>query len=96
MLFRAKDPVYRAVNLLGNVAIFLPLGVLPLLLWPRWRKGRAVLLGMGVSIFIELVQPLVGRTRDVDDLILNTLGALLGWLIVLLVQTVRRHKRKKT
>ena len=51
---------------------------------------------MGVSIFIELVQPLVGRTRDVDDLILNTLGALLGWLIVLLVQTVRRHKRKKT
>lgn len=96
MLFRAKDPVYRAVNLLGNVAIFLPLGVLPPLLWPRWRKGCAILLGMGVSIFIELVQPLVGRTRDVDDLILNTLGALLGWLIVLLVQTVRRHKRKKT
>lgn len=96
MLFRAKDPVYRAVNLLGNVAIFLPLGVLPPLLWPRWRKRCAILLGMGVSIFIELVQPLVGRTRDVDDLILNTLGALLGWLIVLLVQTVRRHKRKKT
>ncbi len=96
MLFRAKDPVYRAVNLLGNVVIFAPLGFLPPLLWPRWRKGRSILLGVGVSAFIELVQPLVGRTRDVDDLILNTLGALLGWLILLLVQAVCRHKREKT
>lgn len=95
MLFRAKNPVYRAVNLLGNVAIFVPIGILPPLLWPRWGRGKAILLGMGISALIELVQPLVGRTRDVDDLILNTMGAALGWLLLWLLLVLRRHKRNK-
>lgn len=72
-----------AVNLAGNVAVFVPLGLLPPLLWPRMGQGWPVLLGFGCSCFIELVQPLVGRQRDIDDLILNTLGALLGWLLSL-------------
>lgn len=81
-----------AVNLVGNVAVFVPLGLLPPLLWPRMGRGWAVLLGFGCSFFIELVQPLVGRQRDIDDLILNTLGALLGWLFSLALKRPRPKK----
>lgn len=82
----------QLVNLAGNVLIFAPLGFLPPLLWKRlarWR--RAVGLCFCVSLFIECAQLFVGRSVDVDDLILNTLGGLLGYLAFALV---RRLKRK--
>ena len=52
MLFRAKDPVYRAVNLLGNVAIFLPLGVLPPLLC--MGLFTALTAGLAAALFVWL------------------------------------------
>ena len=74
------------------MAVFVSLGLLPPLLWPRMGQGWPVLLGFGCSCFIELVQPLVGRQRDIDDLILNTLGALLGWLLSLALTRPRPKK----
>lgn len=84
--WRYGTPAQIGVNLVGNVVMFLPLGLLPALLW---RKVRPVVTGVGLgvltSVLIELVQPLVGRSRDVDDLILNTLGAGLGCLLARLL-----------
>lgn len=69
---------------LANTLIFTPLGFLPNLLWrPRWWKGLAV--GFCTSFAIELLQLFVNRSTDVDDLILNTLGAFTGGLAALLL-----------
>ena len=69
---------------LANTLIFTPLGFLPNLLWrPRWWKGLAV--GFCASFAIEFLQLFVGRSTDVDDLILNTLGAFTGGLAALLL-----------
>jgi glycopeptide antibiotics resistance protein len=75
-----------------NVVMFVPLGVLLPLLWPRLNSIRRVaVLGVCASMAIELTQLLlwvtVGsrRTVDVNDLIANTLGALLGLLVLRLV-----------
>lgn len=84
--------VTTAINLAGNVAVFVPLGLLPPLLWPKLGRGWTVALGAGCSGLIELVQPLVGRQRDIDDLILNTLGAALGWLLFLALKRLRPGK----
>ena len=73
--------------LLGNLLAFAPLGFLAPLLWPRWQGwGRVLLLGLLVSGCIELTQLalslLMGfpfRVADVDDLLLNTTGTLLGY-----------------
>lgn len=72
------------VNFVGNVVAFVPVGAVPAWLWPRWaRFGRVVLLGLAFSASIELTQYLTARrVADVDDLILNTAGAALGWQIV--------------
>ena len=79
---RYGTPDQIAINLIGNVAMFLPLGLLPPLLWRPFRRVvPGVGLGMLCSVAIEAVQPLVGRSRDVDDVILNTLGCALGYFL---------------
>ena len=67
-------------NALLNVALFLPLGLLLPMLWEPFRNGkRTALFGFGMSLAIELLQILVGRATDINDLITNTLGAFLGF-----------------
>ena len=76
----------KVINLAGNVLIFAPLGFLPPLLWRRWRHLWAVVpLSAGVSCLIEFLQLFLGRSVDVDDVILNTLGGLLGYLLFCLI-----------
>ncbi|MBX6313082.1 MAG: VanZ family protein, partial [Isosphaeraceae bacterium] len=76
---RGKDFV---VNFVGNLAAFLPLGALLRRLWgSRASAQRVALAGMALSLAIELLQFLSGRrVADVDDVLLNTLGALLGYM----------------
>lgn len=65
---------------LQNVALFVPLGLLTPLLWKKYRSvGKTILLGFGISLAIELLQMLTFRATDVNDLITNTLGTLLGY-----------------
>ena len=69
------------VNVLGNLAAFVPLGVLlPMLPGGVGSARRVAFVGFLLSLEIEALQLLSRqRTADVDDLILNTLGALLGY-----------------
>lgn len=68
-----------------NVLLFAPLGVM-LLVWGRRTAGQAALAGFGVSLLIEGSQLLwANRIFDVDDLVANTAGTALGWLVALAV-----------
>lgn len=63
-----------------NVVLFFPLGILAPLIWNRLRRFGALLgASLGFSLLIELSQLLNNRSTDVDDLILNTLGGLIGF-----------------
>lgn len=68
-------------NTLGNIALFVPLGMLTVMLWRHTARPvlRTVLAGLLFSLLIETTQFLfaLGRT-DIDDLLLNTLGAAVG------------------
>ena len=65
-----------------NVVLFLPFGLLLPLLWPALdRLGRVAAGGFAFSLLIELSQLLNNRRTDVDDLLMNTLGAALGLLL---------------
>lgn len=71
--------------LLANTLIFLPVGFFPNLLWrnPRWWKG--LLTGFCVSFAVEFLQLFASRSTDIDDLILNSLGAFVGGLVPLIL-----------
>ncbi|MCL2539722.1 MAG: VanZ family protein [Oscillospiraceae bacterium] len=70
------------VSYLLNVLLFFPLGILLPLLWPHANKFKYILFSsLALSLFIELSQLYGFRLADVDDLIMNTTGSLLGYLI---------------
>jgi len=69
-------------NLAGNVLLFVPVGFTLLMMWRNRDHpvAAAVAGGFALSLVIEIAQYFiaVGRGVDVDDLILNTVGAWLG------------------
>lgn len=83
------------LNLAGNVLAFIPFGVfLPLLIRSVRSFGKTLLLGFELSLLVEIVQLFskVG-SFDVDDILLNTLGVLGGYLLFRLLYFL--HRRKK-
>ena len=63
-----------------NIILFLPLGFLSAVLWKRFQSVRHnLMLGFSVSLSIEILQMFTFRATDVNDLITNTLGSLIGW-----------------
>lgn len=77
------------VNIIANVLMFLPLGLGLPLLWQRWQgKGKVFLAGTGFSITIEIVQLFIGRSTDIDDVILNVAGVMLGYVVYLVLVRV--------
>ncbi|HET7187999.1 MAG TPA: VanZ family protein [Gemmatimonadaceae bacterium] len=70
-------------NARGNVMLFFPLGILLPLVWPRLRFWRGMQIALALSVSIELLQYLSSalgsyRSADVNDVILNVVGAGLG------------------
>ncbi|MDE6107922.1 MAG: VanZ family protein [Oscillospiraceae bacterium] len=76
------------INFPGNIIMFLPFGFFAGLLMDKPRWWKSTLVTFGVSLFIESFQLFVSRGTDVDDLILNTLGGLLGHGCFLLLRKV--------
>ena len=65
-----------------NIILFLPLGFLSTVLWKQFRSVRHILmLGFCVSFSIEILQMFTFRATDVNDLLTNTFGCLIGWSI---------------
>lgn len=75
-------------QVLGNVVMYLPLGLLLPLVWGKASWWRVTGLGLALSLVTELVQPVVGRSFDVDDLIANTLGTLVGYGLFAVVRII--------
>lgn len=81
LLMNTPNPNLVFNNLAGNVIMFGPVGFLVPLCWPYWRKlYRTAAFGAGLSLVIELCQLCNFRATVTDDLLLNTLGAVLGYL----------------
>ena len=82
------------LNLIGNTAMFIPTGILTPILYKHLRSfKKTVLTGFAISLAIEIIQlPFAVRASDVDDLILNTLGVVIGYGIYALVRKLRKKK----
>ena len=64
--------------------MFMPIGFCIPLLW-NVSKKKVILIGAGISLFIESIQLFLRRGTDIDDLILNTVGVGLGLVVYILV-----------
>jgi glycopeptide antibiotics resistance protein len=79
-------------NLFGNLGLLFPLGLLGPIALPfldRW--WRVVLLALVYSAAIELIQLAVpDRSADIDDVIVNVAGAVLGFFMLAAVRALAR------
>lgn len=85
---------YRALEFSGNVAIFVPLGFLVFFVLPRRRWWLALLIVPALSVTIECTQALLlaQRFATVSDVVSNSLGAVIGVLLALLLRALV-HRR---
>lgn len=86
---RFGEADYGVVNLWGNILVFIPIGALALMsMWTTTRHAglKALTAGMGLSVAIEAAQYGIGRSADIDDVVLNTFGVILGVIGVALVR----------
>ena len=87
----STDPMmakFAIANIIGNLVLFIPFGIfLPLLFSACRSIKKLMLISFCCSFSIEMIQLILiqfgtYRTADIDDILLNTLGAMLGfWLI---------------
>ncbi len=83
-------------EILGNVIAFVPVGFLVPILWKKFRAPKKILLlSLLLSVGIETVQLIESlavrypvRSVDIDDVILNFAGGVLGYLLFRAAQTV--------
>lgn len=69
-------------NTILNVFLFLPLGMMLPFLWRRYRHLTDTLIfGFRMSLSIEVLQFFTYRATDINDIIANTLGTALGYLV---------------
>ncbi|MGE7094489.1 VanZ family protein [Lysinibacillus sp. NPDC048646] len=66
----------------GNILLFMPLGFSIPLRFKVNKFWKVILLGFFISFLVEVIQLFTSiRSFDVDDLILNTLGAIIGFVL---------------
>lgn len=68
-------------NVLGNIIIFIPYGFFINYFTKNKKLWVSILLGIFLSGTIEMTQYFIGRIFDIDDIILNSVGMLMGFLI---------------
>lgn len=74
------------LEILGNIIMFLPLGFFLPLLWKKFSSPKTVIIfGAFLSLLIEITQSFSFRGADIDDIILNTIGALTGYWLYYLI-----------
>ena len=76
------------INIIGNVSLFIPTGIiLPILYKCLNSFWKVLLTGAGISLCIEVIQLLLPNSvTDIDDLILNTAGVIIGYAVFSLVR----------
>ncbi len=78
---------------LGNIVMLLPFGIL----YPLFKQGstwkRTVIAGFVTTLGIELLQPVFGRSFDINDIILNSVGVVVSTIIFYAMKMIFFHSR---
>ena len=75
-------------NIIGNILMFIPFGFFTSYYLKLDKKRTIFCLTLIVSVVIELIQLKIGRAFDVDDIILNMLGSIIGYYLYRLMDRI--------
>ena len=90
--------LHTMINVFGNIIIFVPFGILLAEIFPKTRNILKILgITFATSFFVEFIQFFIGRSVDIDDLILNLLGSVIGYFIwkkILRFKFAKKNRRR--
>lgn len=75
--------------IVGNFLMFIPMGILLSLCFENVNKKNIFKYAVLIPLAIEVLQLIVGRSFDIDDLVMNFLGIVIGYFIVELVKKIK-------
>ncbi len=78
-------------QVVGNIVLFIPLGYFASYYCKIKKISIISLVVMLISLIIESVQHFIGRSFDVDDILLNVVGGIIGFLIYISLSAIERH-----
>lgn len=69
-------------QIVSNVIIFVPLGIYTGIIFPTWGFGKNLLFFLSISVMVEALQFILAvGALDITDMITNTSGGIVGWII---------------
>lgn len=80
-------------NVLGNVVMFIPYGFFCSYILKENRYLPILVLTLIASVSIETTQLMIGRVFDIDDIMLNTVGGMIGFYIYILFLKAREFSK---
>ena len=88
-------------NTMLNVLLFVPMGLLLPFMWKKYQSCKnAIMFGFVLSVSIEFFQIFTYRATDINDIIANTLGTVLGYCVFYIashvVPTVTKFAKERT
>lgn len=82
------------VEKVPNIILFIPFGMFLPMVWKSKRKlYQTVLVSFGLTFSIEFFQYFIGRSSDIDDVLTNLLGAIIGYGIFKVLNYFERNKK---
>lgn len=81
-------------NVVGNIVIFVPFGIFASHYLDTKKLSTNVLVALIVSLCIEVMQYYLGRTFDIDDIILNIVGSFIGYLLYIATNAIKEKLPK--
>lgn len=77
-------------QVIGNILLFMPFGFFATYYTNIKKISSISFMSILVSLTIEVVQKYIGRSFDVDDIILNVVGGILGFLVYIGLDAIRK------
>ena len=79
------------INVFGNIIIFIPFGLFISSYLKSKRVYSLLFISLITSIFIELVQLKIGRSFDIDDILLYVIGSVIGYILYKIAKSIKRN-----
>lgn len=81
-------------NVIGNILIFLPFGYFVSSYIKATKVSHILIVTTITSLVVEAVQHYIGRSFDIDDVLLNVVGAIIGFLLYIGFTAIKKHLPK--
>lgn len=93
MRYKIGSPNFYT-NVVGNILVFIPFGYFVSGYIKASKISHILIVSAATSFVVEVVQKYIGRSFDIDDILLNVVGAIIGFLIFIGFSAIKKHLPK--